>query len=282
MTNSTLGRVGLVGALILCGALTGCGDNGNDVGFEEPDGGSGGSGDDTSGDTGETGVGGVGGSGSGDDTSGTTDAGVAGSGEATGGTTGADVGGSSDDTSGTTDAGVAGSGEATGGTTGEGVGGSVGATGGTTGEGVEGSGTGGHPACPEEPSCASFGTHHPEAGENCECFGEIHCQFQDCEDGYNLSATCNGETWQVEALSCEVTHCGPQEGVGLHCAANEICRVLEGVGPSLEYSCEPNPCLDNNQPTSCECAASLCEFDVLTCEMREEGTMLACVCEDCN
>src|SRR5688500_4483738 len=39
MMNSTFGHVGLVGALTLCGALAGCIDNGNDLGFAE-DGGS--------------------------------------------------------------------------------------------------------------------------------------------------------------------------------------------------------------------------------------------------
>ncbi len=64
--------------------------------------------------------------------------------------------------------------------------------------------------------------------------------------------------------------CGPD---GLQCHAGEVC--VEEPGAEVVYRCAENPC--GNDPTSCECAASLCTtFE--TCSLDDGAVLCSCVC----
>ena len=316
MRHFTWNGVGLLSASLLFGMLGGCGDNANDVGiFDEGPGttGSGGMGGASStdgvsksstdaGETESTG-GGVGGSGQSDGGTGGTSSAVTGAGGA-------------DNTSSTEGSGGTGGGSgSTGGTTASG--GTTGTEGTTTGSG--GSGGGGCPlerppeesACEpnelecsyvgdcgnstlvcsdghwserasEARTCASF-THEtfPQDGDSCACSPELRCEFLDCDGRGRLRAECNGTTWQVEAQPCEITPCGPETGEQPRCGPDQIC-VVTAAGPGEGYTCEDNPCAHANLPNSCECARSVCPSDAFECNMRENDTVLACTCSECQ
>ncbi len=197
MTDSSFGRVGLLGALLLCAALPNCGDNGNEVGIEEPH----------DGDTAGPGVGEWGG---GEETSGVSES-DAGSNVAVTGSGGSGVGGSVNATGGgpaETSNGVGGSANATGGgpaETSNGVGGSANATGGgpaETSNGVGGSAnaTGGGPAETSD-SGGTTGTGGAPA-ETTPCGPEeldLHCEPDEI---------CRGiETLGSEQYSCQPNPC---------------------------------------------------------------------------
>ena len=64
--------------------------------------------------------------------------------------------------------------------------------------------------------------------------------------------------------------CGPD---GLSCNPGDVCAIHPAA--SLEYTCVSNPCVD--EPTSCECAATLCRsFE--SCSMYGQAVLCTCFC----
>ena len=64
--------------------------------------------------------------------------------------------------------------------------------------------------------------------------------------------------------------CGPD---GLQCDPGDVCAIHPAA--SVEYSCVSNPCVD--EPTSCECAATLCQsFEF--CSIYEQAVLCTCFC----
>ena len=64
--------------------------------------------------------------------------------------------------------------------------------------------------------------------------------------------------------------CGPD---GLSCDPDDVCAIHPAA--SVEYSCVPNPCVA--EPTSCDCAATLCKsFE--SCSMYDQAVLCTCFC----
>lgn len=134
-------------------------------------------------------------------------------------------------------------------------------------------------------TCEDFGPgSYPENGDSCECLGDLRCQFLDCEGRGTIRASCNEGTWEVHDSDCVSRTCPPNgdgEDVAT-CAPGEICVASHG-GLAITYGCEANPCADSRLQNSCECGRSLCpESDAWRCEMQEDATVLACICDECN
>jgi hypothetical protein len=135
------------------------------------------------------------------------------------------------------------------------------------------------------PTCEDFGVgSYPENGQSCECLGDLRCQFLDCDARGTIRAACVEGTWQVEASDCVNRPCAAEAGEDvLMCEPGEVCVAVWEGGPGATYECEPHPCADARRQNTCECARALCpDSDAYRCEMQEEATVVACLCDTCD
>ncbi|HEY4157509.1 MAG TPA: hypothetical protein VGM29_05405 [Polyangiaceae bacterium] len=122
--------------------------------------------------------------------------------------------------------------------------------------------------------CSSFSVDNlPQDGTSCACMGTLNCVYGDCASGVTR-VTCDGSVWSVKAQSCpQPTACGPS----LTCNFGEVCTADEQLG-GIAYACHPDPCLQQNRGTSCDCASTLCG-SYESCSLN--GSTIYCSCPSC-
>jgi hypothetical protein len=123
------------------------------------------------------------------------------------------------------------------------------------------------PVCPDcaEPACPA---DPPEPGSPCSYCGvplDVACGWEDCDDTGVTTATCTFDdtdgtyTWGGSQVACDpAPPCGPDPN-DAPCGSDELCVIAEEVAEptsTIVYACVTNPCTPD--PTTCECAGSLC------------------------
>ena len=103
-------------------------------------------------------------------------------------------------------------------------------------------------------TCINFtGANLPKDGDSCACRGLLDCSIDDCTRTGKVHAVCDNTTWHVTSEPCADTPCG---SAGLSCKQGEVCVVPGGLGDTPK--CKPDPCAEQSETTSCQCAAALC------------------------
>jgi hypothetical protein len=128
-------------------------------------------------------------------------------------------------------------------------------------------------------TCFNYGPDQlgiPKDGDSCACRGALDCTFDDCGAAGKVHAVCDNTVWHVTSEPCADQPCGPS---GLTCPVGEACVVpggLSATGP--QYTCRPDPCAEQSETTSCECAGSLCgPFEL--CSIVND--VVKCECPNC-
>jgi len=114
----------------------------------------------------------------------------------------------------------------------------------------------------------------PKDGDSCACRGQLDCTINECSTAGQVHAVCDNTSWHLTTTPCTDKPCGTD---GLSCKPDEIC--VAPSGPGDKYNCRPNPCVDQNETTSCSCAGSLCSsFEI--CSVT--SGLLSCSCPTCG
>ncbi len=115
----------------------------------------------------------------------------------------------------------------------------------------------------------------PHDGDSCACRGTLDCSFDQCSTSGLMHAVCDNTTWRVTAQSCADAPCGPN---GLLCKVGEACVLRPGAA-GASYECAADPCAEQSQTRSCDCASSLCHAPSERCMMN--NGQVECVCDTC-
>jgi hypothetical protein len=111
-----------------------------------------------------------------------------------------------------------------------------------------------------QPEC---GPVIPEDGASCDTCGPQNCFYAACANDSGVQAKCidngSGPVWNVDTSMCTPSPpCGDDVNAQA-CDLGDVCviaAITTGPETTLEYVCEPNPCLPYE--TSCQCAEQLC------------------------
>ena len=114
----------------------------------------------------------------------------------------------------------------------------------------------------------------PNDGDSCACRGLLDCTFDECSAQGEVHARCDNSVWHVTSEPCRDRPCGPD---GLRCKLGEACVLPGGLGAS--YTCQPDPCAEMSETTSCTCAASLCGGAGNDCTLA--NGVIECSCPAC-
>lgn len=127
-------------------------------------------------------------------------------------------------------------------------------------------------------TCANYAQdplNIPRDGDSCACRGTLDCRFDQCGTSGEVHAACDNTTWHVSARSCADAPCGPN---GLRCKVGEACVVRPSAG-GADYECALDPCAEQSQTLSCDCASSLCHSPTERCTMNND--QVECLCDTC-
>jgi hypothetical protein len=127
-------------------------------------------------------------------------------------------------------------------------------------------------------TCFNFSAEQggrPNDGDSCACRGMLDCTFDECSTNGSVHAVCDNTTWHVTTQPCADTPCGTS---GLSCKQGEAC-VVRPNAQGADYQCVADPCADQAQTLSCDCAASLCHSPTERCMMN--SGKVECLCDTC-
>ena len=124
-------------------------------------------------------------------------------------------------------------------------------------------------------TCMNFiGPNLPKDGDSCACRGLLDCSIDDCTATGKVHAVCDNKTWHVTTEPCMDMPCGSAD-LNLSCKQGEVCVVPGGLGDTPK--CKPDPCAEQFETTSCQCAATLCGSQL--CNVR--NGVVECECPTC-